>query len=326
MSLYSIKNGFNLSHSNLYPLIYESNVEIYALEHSHFTIGTSPYYAHQNAIGIDIYEQMTIENYEVVSPVSGKILQIKEMQAPKPRFKGGIDKEYLTVIENPNDKNTVYKILHIKPALKVGQEIEPGDYLGTTIRNGYFAPWSSPHLHLELKRPQDVFRAKRGLSFPLNTQKDIISDLQEEITYKEQIPIIIEYECNEFFLARFPDDLYYFIKPFYGVKGTGGKQSFILDGGVPQYKHGIIHFKNEKEPQSIQQINLNGVKIGTLSSIHGNYGFVNFTPVNITLKDIPIRGISLFLANFHPLIKLIPFHRNDFEIKENSMLYLHVYY
>ncbi|MFW9930693.1 MAG: M23 family metallopeptidase [Candidatus Thorarchaeota archaeon] len=313
-----------MSNSKLYPLIYESNVEIYALKNSHFTIGTSPYYAHQNAVGIDIYEQMSIENYEVISPVSGKVLQIKEMQAPKPRFKGGIDNEYLIIIQNPNSKNTVYKILHIKSELDIGQKIKAGDYLGITIRNGYFAPWSSPHIHLELKEPRDVLRAKRGLSFPLNTHKDVISDLQEEIPYKGQIPIKIEYKCEEFFLARFPEDLYYYIKPFYGVKGTSGKLCFILDGGIPQYKHGIIHFKNDKDPQSIQQINLNGVKIGTLSSIHGNYGFVKFTPVEIIFNDTPIRGISLFLANFHPLIKFIPFHRNDFEIKENATYYLKI--
>ncbi|MEJ2294023.1 MAG: hypothetical protein P8Y23_04575 [Candidatus Lokiarchaeota archaeon] len=313
-----------MSRSKFYPIVNQPLLKIYASKSSHFTIGTSPYYAHQNAVGIDIYEQIAIENYEVASPVSGKVLQIKEMQAPKPRFKEGVDKEYLTIIQNPNDKNTVFKILHIKPRLNVGQKIETGDYLGTTIRNGYFAPWSSPHIHLELKRLQDVLRAKGGLSFKLNIQKDKTIDLQEEIICNEQISIKIEYGCDEFFLVRFPENFYYFIKPFYGLKATNGKLCFILDGGIPQYKHGIIHLKTELDPQSNQRINLNGVNIGTLSDIHRNYGFVNFTPVEISLNNIPIRGISLFLAKFHPFIKLIPYRRNDFVINENANYYLKI--
>jgi hypothetical protein len=289
------------------------------LETSHFSIGTSPYYAHQHAIGIDIYDRLTPQNYKVLSPVAGKILEIKEMRAPKPRFNDSIDKEYLTIIQNQDDKDTVFKILHVKPELNVGQKVKPGDPLGKTIKNGYFAPWSSPHIHLELKKPQDVFRAKKGLNFMLNTQNHSYANNREEIRIYEQIPTEIIYVCDKFFLCRFPKDFYCSIKPFYGVKGTSRNSSFILDGGIPQYKHGIIHFYKNKAIQAMQQIYLNNVKIGVLNNINRNYGLVNFTPLKISLNNIPIRGISLFLAKMYPLIKLIPLNRKDLDLKKNTL-------
>ena len=323
LSLYSTRNGFNLLNSKLYPLVFEPNVKIYASESSHFSIGTSPYYAHQHAVGIDIYDQLTLENYEVVSPVSGTVLQIKEMRAPQPKFKEGCDTEYLTVIQNSDDKGTVFKILHVKPALKVDQEIKPGDLLGTTIRNGYFAPWSSPHIHLELKKPEDVLRAKKGLHFLLNTEFDVIMNSNEPINY-EKIPLKVEYICDEFFLGRFPDDLYYHIKPFYGLRGTSGNVNFIIDGGIPQYKHGIVHLCNGGDALLIQPIYFNNIEIGELNGFHGRFGLVSFKKVHMLFNNVPICGISLFLANYHPLIKLIPSKKVDFDIPLNTVYNLSV--
>ena len=317
LSLYNTRNGFNLLNSKLYPLVFEPNVKIYASESSHFSIGTSPYYAHQHAVGIDIYDQLTLENYEVVSPVSGTVLQIKEMRAPQPKFKEGCDTEYLTVIQNSDDKGTVFKILHVKPALKVDQEIKPGDLLGTTIRNGYFAPWSSPHIHLELKKPEDVLRAKKGLHFLLNTEFDVIMNSNEPINY-EKIPLKVEYICDEFILCRFPADLYFHIKPFFGIRGTSGSERFIIDGGIPQYKHGIVHFCDSGDPLQVQYIYFNNVKVGTLKASQERYGLVQFNKVKMRLNKIPIRGISLFLAKFRPFIKLIPLVKDDFDVQQNS--------
>lgn len=305
----------------LFPLVYQPNVKIYASENSQFSVGTSPYYAHQQAVGIDIYDHLTLQNYEVVSPVSGTVLQIKKMRAPQPKFKGGCDKEYLTVIQNSEDIDTVFKILHVKPALKLGQEITPGDLLGTTIRNGYFAPWSSPHIHLELKKPQDVLRAKKGLSFKLNIESKVGVNSPEPKNY-EQIPLKVEYICDEFLLCRFPEDLYFHIKPFYGLRGTSGSMSFIIDGGIPQYKHGIVHFCDEGDPLHIQDICFNNVKVGTLNDIQERYGLVHFNHVQIRLNDIPIRGISLFLATSRPCIKIIPLDKEDLNVQQNSNQYL----
>ena len=311
-----------MSKSRLIPVVDQSNIKIYLSEHNHFSIGTSPYYAHQNAIAMDIYHRITIENHNVVSPISGKVLQIKELKAPKARFKNGIDREYLTIIENPHDNKTVFKVLHIKPEVEPGQKLEPGDNFGKTIRNGYFAPWSSPHIHLEMKRPEDTLRAKEGLPFTINFKEQTPNELVEKRAYFNQIPVKIEFIYNEFFLCHFPEDLYQHIEPFYGVKGTNSHISFIVDGGIPQYKHGIIHLHNKGDSNKIDEIHLNTMRIGTLTGFQEKYGFVNFDNVKFLLNNTLIRGISLFLAKNRPLIKLIPFNKEEFELKLNSIQHL----
>jgi hypothetical protein len=111
---------------------------------SHFSIGTSPYYAHQHGLAIDIYPKLTLKNYSVYSPVSGRIISLKTLGAPKPNFSVETDKEYLIIIRRPKNPNIMFKILHIKSNLKEGVLIEKGTLLGQTIKNGYFVPWSRP--------------------------------------------------------------------------------------------------------------------------------------------------------------------------------------
>ena len=65
--------------SGFYDIVRTEDLHISIPETSHFSIGTSPYYAHQHGLAIDIYHNLTLENYEVLSPVSGNIIKIKPL-------------------------------------------------------------------------------------------------------------------------------------------------------------------------------------------------------------------------------------------------------
>ena len=95
--------------SEFYDIAKMDDIQVSIPKTSHFSIGTSPYYAHQHGLAIDIYHDLSLSNYEVLSPVSGKILKIKTLIAPKPKFKGGIDKDYLILINNPSSPDLVWK-------------------------------------------------------------------------------------------------------------------------------------------------------------------------------------------------------------------------
>ena len=315
---------FKKRNTKYYSVVNTELMKVSIPSSSHFSIGTSPYYAHQKAVAIDIYDQITIDNYQVSSPISGKVLQIKELQAPRPRFKGGIDKEYLTIIQNPDDKNTVFKILHIKPYLYVGKKLEVGDPLGETIRNGYFAPWSSPHIHLELKRPDEALRAKGGYNFDLNIKRERTTNISQQMNNYEQIPIKIEFVCEEFILCRFPENFYLYMEPIYGVRGNSGNINYIIDGGIPQYKNGIIHFHTGFDAKNIKTIKFLNVEIGKLMEVRGNYGLVQFFPMKMLLSNYVIRGISLFLANFQPFIKIISYQKENFDFRLGSIQYFKI--
>lgn len=311
-----------MSKSEFYNVINMDNVEVLIPQTSHFTVGTSPYYAHQHGLAIDIYHDLSLENYEVLSPISGKILKTKTLMAPKPKFFEGIKEDYLTLISNSSNPETAFKIMHVKPRVQVGQKVEIGDILGKTIRNGYFAYWSSPHLHLEIRPIKDAIRARGGKSFSLAIKNEHqIADPKNNLRM-EKIPVIIKAVYPEFLLGTFPNNLYYKIAPIFGVKAKYNNLNCIIDGGIPIYKNGIAFFQVNYETDLFNDVYLNNHKIGTLLDLRGQFGFIKFDHVRFSLNNKEVRGISLFLANFLPLIKIIPFNKNEFSFNLNSTQYL----
>jgi len=310
---------------NFYNIIKTEELHVSILEKSHFSIGTSPYYAHQYGLAVDIYQKTSLENYKVSSPVAGEIVNIKELKAPKPKFKDGVNKEYLILVKNKNNEEKVYKTLHVRPCVDVGDTIEIGDILGTTIRNGYFAYWSSPHIHLEIRPSTDAIRARGSAPFDLlfGKEDNNIKNSKNVKTKKlNKIPIKVKKILPEFLLASLPLSHYLYLDPFYGVKGSVGKKVCMLDGGMPIYKNGIIIFReNEKHPNS-NSVYFGSRQIGILKSIRKRLGFFDFNDIKFFLDEREIRGISLFLANFKPLIKIIPIKKNSFSFKMNSRHYL----
>jgi len=311
-----------MTKSEFYNIINRDNIDVSIPQNSHFTVGTSPYYAHQHGLAVDIYHNLTLENYDVLSPITGKVIKTKTLIAPKPKFFDGINEDYLILISNSSNPETVFKIMHVKPSVQVGQKVEVGDILGKTIRNGYFAYWSSPHLHLELRPVEDAIRARGGKNFSLainNSHK--IGDNKNDF-HMEKIPVIIKAVYPEFILVNFPDNLCYYIDPIFGVKGKINNLDCIVDGGIPIYKNGIVLFQNDRDSKTPSEIYLNDHRIGTLWGFRGKFGFIKFDHVRFALNNKQIRGISLFLANFVPLIKIIPFNKNEYSFKLNSTQYL----
>ncbi|MFX1532390.1 MAG: hypothetical protein ACFFBC_14830 [Promethearchaeota archaeon] len=313
-----------MTKTEFYDIVNMDDTRVSILKTSHFSIGTSPYYAHQHGLAIDIYQDLSLENYEVFSPVSGKILKIKTLLAPKPKFKGGIDRDYLILINNQSNPDLVWKLMHVNPKYNVGDQIETGDIIGKTIRNGYFAYWSSPHLHIELRPNDDAIRARGGKAFslavdPKNNQ--IESPGNEELI---NIPIEIDSIFQEFILARFPKQFYHKLFPINGVKVQVDRMYCILDGGIPHYKIGTILCNNIYKYDVPSLIYLGSHKIGTLHEKSGNFGLLKFEPVVFLLNNKEIRGISLYLASFLPLLKIIPHKKNEFSFKPQTTQYLSI--
>lgn len=310
--------------SEFYDIVNMDDVRVSIPQTSHFSIGTSPYYAHQHGLAIDIYHNLTLENYEVLSPISGSILKIKTLKAPKPKFLNGVDIDYLILVSNPSNSEILWKIMHVKPKVKVGDQIEIGELIGKTIRNGYFAYWSSPHLHLEIRPFDDAIRARGGKNFSLAIEKkDNIVESSEKIN-STQIPVKIYSIFSEMILAHFPKHFYHKISPFYGVKIKVNYLDCILDGGIPHYKIGTVLSKHEYKQDTYHLLYLGPHRIGTLHELSGQFGFFKFDPIEFLLNNKRIRGISLYLANFLPLIKIIPYKKSDFYFKRKSIQYLSI--
>lgn len=307
-----------MTKSEFYDIVKMEDIRVSIPQSSHFTVGTSPYYAHQHGLAIDIYHSLTLENYEVLSPVTGRILKIKSLIAPKPRFLNGINYDYLILVSNSSNPKIVWKMMHVKPDIQVGEKIEIGDPLGMTIRNGYFANWSSPHLHLEIRPFNNAIRATGGRNFSLafNNKEDINQPVEKTNIIK--FPIKIHSIHPEMILAHLPKQLCHKISPIFGLKVSVNHKVCLLDAGIPHYKIGTIlsdqNFKND----IFLSVYIGNVKIGTLHEINGQFGFLKFNNINLSLNDKAIRGISLYLAKFLPLMKIIPYEKNEFPFEPNS--------
>jgi hypothetical protein len=257
-----------------------------------------------------------------LSPVSGNVLKTKKLTAPKPKFNDGIDVDYLILISNRNDSDSVWKIMHVKPVVSVGDDIKIGDSLGGTIRNGYFAYWSSPHLHLELRPLNDAIRARGGKEFSLSIENEKIIQQISDHENTNEIPIEIISVYPEIILANLPKYLYHNLYPFYGIKAKIDNIECILDGGIPHYKIGIVINWEKQSFLKNHPVYFGSHKIGILHEINGQFGFLKFDDVKFFLNDIEVRGISLYLANFYPQIKIIPYKKNQFSFKPKSIQYL----
>jgi murein DD-endopeptidase MepM/ murein hydrolase activator NlpD len=304
--------------SEFFDIIKMDDICVSIPQTSHFSIGTSPYYAHQHGLAVDIYHHLTLEKYEVLSPVSGKVVKIKSVVAPKPKFREGVDVDYLILISNPNNSEILWKIMHVKPVVNVGENIEVGELLGETIRNGYFSYWSSPHLHLEIRLINDAIRARGGKNFLLAIEeKDKPVKFFEE-TNKTQIPVEIHSVYPEIILGKLPKHFYHKLFPIYGVKARINNLNCILDGGIPHYKIGTVIFQQKCNIDILNSIFLGTNKIGILHEINGQFGLFKFNKLKFLLNNKEIRGISLYLASFLPLIKIIPYNRNEFSFLPKS--------
>lgn len=310
--------------SEFYNVVKMDDIRVSIPKTSYFSIGTSPYYAHQHGLAIDIYQDLSLDNYEVLSPVSGKILKIKTLIAPKPKFTAGIDKDYLILISNPSNSNLVWKLMHVNPYGNVGDHIEIGDSLGKTIRNGYFAYWSSPHLHLEIRSSKDAIRARGGENFSLAVEyKNDFEKASTNLKFRD-VPVKIHSIFREFILGSLPESFYYKILPVHGVRVEVNQLNCLLDGGIPHYKIGTVISQQENSFNPSHSVHLGTDKIGTLHEINRQFGFLKFDSIKFLLNNKEIRGISLYLANSLPLIKIIPYNKCEFSFEPNSIQYLSI--
>jgi hypothetical protein len=313
-----------MSQSKFFDIINNDGLRVSIPNNSHFSLGTSPYYAHQHGLAIDIYHNLTLKDYNILSPISGKVLKIKTLRAPKPRFTNGISLDYLILIGDQNYPELVWKMMHVNPIVKVGDDIMTGDLLGKSIRNGYFAYWSSPHLHLELRAPNDAIRARGGKDFSLAIENESSIQQNSEQEYIDEIPIEIKSIYPEIILANLPKNFFHNLYPVYGLKARINNFEFILDGGVPHYKIGTIISQKKYSFEKGSQVYFGEHKLGSIHETKGQFGFLKFQDIKFYLDQIEIRGISLYLAKFYPLIKIIPYRKNEFSFQPKSIQYLRI--
>ncbi|USS39813.1 hypothetical protein NF865_05360 [Thermococcus aggregans] len=170
----------------------------------------TPYAPHKLGTAVDVYfDEKAIFPFE-----EGKLVEIRRIRTPRHI---PVSDDYLLIFEVGD---VCLKVLHVEPELKVGEKVSLGDEIGSLRLSGFFSPWSDKHAHFELRRCEDRYRARGGLTiFP---------------EVKPLVPVVggREFEVIE-------KTSYLWLKPL-KTKGKGMTPFGNIEGGLPHYRYGAI--------------------------------------------------------------------------------------
>ncbi|WP_096389699.1 hypothetical protein [Halopenitus persicus] len=129
-----------------------------------FSLYNSPYPAHDDASGIDLYPDSNVG----ISPVAGVVRGVRTVGCPDREY--AVDHDHVIAIDVDRDwaaaagiggeRSLTARILHVNPNVQRGDRVAPGDALGPMVRSGFFGRWVDNHVHLEFRdREADPYRA-----------------------------------------------------------------------------------------------------------------------------------------------------------------------
>ncbi|RLI05804.1 hypothetical protein DRO26_01145 [Candidatus Bathyarchaeota archaeon] len=244
---------------------------------SWFSLFNSPYIAHRLESAVDVY----CKEKEAFMPFDeGKVLEIRWFEVSKIR-RDALDKEPLILIKLSEE--TVAKVLHVNPTVKVGEKIKLGDPIGKKIISGYFLPWTSPHAHFELRSIHDPYRAGGAYKLRINPKFKCTVKLQKnKMEFKVR-------EVSEKFMWVEPKGEN---SGFFGsLPVLVGSRVHFLDGGIPYHGYGVVV---GGRGETIKDLNgkVIGKKIGRVYA-----GTVFKTVRKPWVNGSPVLGVESFLNN-----------------------------
>lgn len=266
--------------------------------------------------GIDIYPSQLSFGGDVHSPVSGIVRKIQSFRGHS-TLPNVSKLEYLILVQNDNDPSVYTKILHVKPArsLSQGEHIDIGDKIGEYIRSFFFARWTDPHLHCELRPKDDAVRARGALQLKLCQPIKEYRKISETPLEAK----LVKYTSNALFLEVSEE-------AFSKQELTGLKVSIeklgenvlfrgIIDAGIPHFGHGGIFTEDADKISQGDIVKLNGIAIGKVFETDPFNKFVRFRPYSfhIRWKDMAFKGISFRLSLKDRFIKIITKSMNSFQ-------------
>lgn len=236
-----------------------------------FSLYNSPFPAHDRGCAIDLYPL----GERAPSPVAGEVVTTREVRAPPKPYAAETD--HLLVIDTGAH---LARILHVEPAVAVGDTVEQGQPLGRLVRAGFFAPWVPNHLHLGFRRPgQDPVRASGSL--PVEVTVDV-----EPLTW-DGTGTVADAGAT---WARLDEPAH----PAPGNRFAGlGSDGGVLDGGVPHYQGGGLLGGG-------RTARIAGRTVGSVDGRH-----VDWHDTRVLANGRPVRGIALYCGKDDFGIKLV---------------------
>lgn len=210
---------------------------------TYFSLTNSPYPTHIISSATDIYSKEPYMPCEY-----GVVERVIKFQPPRFRVDAE-DYDYVILIKS---RGYYLKILHVKPSVKVGDALKLGDYLGNYLISGYFRPWSSKHMHVEVRRLNDPLRALGSIDLvPTDYLMKYLRSLRP---------------CRDLrFKVVSNEGTYYLVEPM-GCDvihaELGSSCHGVLDSGIPHYGVGGILVVNGELSSVGDDLVINGDVVG----------------------------------------------------------------
>ena len=225
--------------------IHGRSIDIYVpIRNTYFSLTNSPYPPHVMGIAVDIYTE-----YPYMPVELGVVRDVIRVETPRYRADSqGYD--YIILIDLGY---AVLKVMHVRPHVSIGDKLYLGDYIGEYLISGYLRPWSTPHMHLEVRPSEDPLRVRGGYFLEPTT---------ELVRYLSRLP------CSRTLRFKVIDSTnsYVWVVPIdegYICTNVG-----ILDAGYPYYGYGgAIVVSNGKYEDKVVW---NGMELGSIVSIVRN--------------------------------------------------------
>jgi len=253
---------------------------------------------------VDIYPANAKFNDEAACPVNGVVKDVKKYCSPslfpdKPPIY-----EYLTLIESDENPSVYVKIIHACPKVRVGQSVSVGDKFAVLIRSGYYPFWVDPHIHVELRNPDNPLRAQGSYCLGVLNASDVKKHETKTPSENGILGVVTKVE-NRYAIVRPNPEHWVIVGIFSGLKVRVGKTIGILDGGIPFMGYaGVV--AGEKLEVGTQVI-LNGTRIGEVTESLSGLAKLKTAPFKIIVDGCEYLGVSskLCLGDI-PEIKLVP--------------------
>lgn len=246
----------------------------------------SPYTAHDDGRAIDCYPADGAP-----SPIAGEVVAHRRVRAPDRPWAERHD--HLLVVDTGR---YLARVLHVDPAVAVGDRVDVGDHLGRTVRSGYFARWVDDHLHLGL-RPQDADPVRATGSWSLTLDVDVVAvpwDGSGTVVEAGETHVVLD-------TPEHPDPGGRFAGMAVAGPGVGAEASsgVVLDGGLPHYDGAGLVGPDDAVSED-GPVSMLGTVVGDVRD-----GRVTWRDVTVRANGRPVTGLSLAIRRDRLGAKLV---------------------
>ncbi|RLF16528.1 MAG: hypothetical protein DRJ97_00555 [Thermoprotei archaeon] len=196
---------------------------------------SSPYTAHLAWAAVDLSTSTEFGD-EALSPVEGTVDKVVEVNSGVGVY-GKID--YMISIRPRGCSKLRVKIMHVRPAVKPGEEVVEGSLIGRFIRTNYFSYHHLPHMHVEVCRDSSL-RPTRALPLTPLIQVGALRALRE-------VKVRVEEVEEGYALCRVEG-------VEVGVVGTVNRNAALLNGqvGVRAEYLGLLGLKEATPGEKVE--------------------------------------------------------------------------